>query len=130
MFLLDENITKDQKELLEKWRYNVRQIGVDVVIKGIKDAQIITLLQQLHGVLFLTRDTDFFKQSYCHLYYCIVYLDVEKTETAWFIRKFLKHPHFNTSAKRLGKIVKVNQTLIQYYSVKSNAITMLSNPYN
>jgi hypothetical protein len=54
---------------------------------------------------------------------------VEKTETAWFIRKFLKHPEFNTTAKRLGKIVKVNQTLIQYYSVKSDAITTLSTPY-
>lgn len=129
MYLLDENITKDQKELLEKWRYNVKQIGVDIATKGIQDIQIITLLQQLHGVLFLTRDTDFFKQSYCHLNYCIVYLDVEKTETAYFIRKFLKHPNFNTTAKRLGKIVKVNQTLIQYYSVKSNSLIALQKPY-
>ena len=129
MYLLDENITKDQRELLEKWRYNVKQIGIDVATKGIQDIQIITLLQQLHGVLFLTRDTDFFKHSYCHPNYCIVYLDVEKTETAWFIRKFLKHPEFNTTAKRLGKIVKVNQTLIQYYSLKSNSIITLPNSY-
>lgn len=129
MYLLDENITKDQKELLEKWRFNVKQIGVDIATKGIQDIQIITLLQQLHGVLFLTRDSDFFKQSYCHLNYCIVYLDVEKTETAYFIRKFLKHSNFNTSAKRLGKVVKVNQTLIQYYSVKSNSLTTLQNSY-
>ena len=126
MYLLDENRTKDQKELLEKWRYNVRQIGVDVATKGIKDTQIITLLQQLHGVLFLTRDTDFFKHNYCHPNYCIVYLDVEKNETAWFIRKFLRHPDFNTSAKRLGKIVKVNQTLIQFYTLKSKDINTKS----
>ncbi len=129
MYLLDENITKDQKELLEKWRFNVKQIGVDIATKGIQDIQIITLLQQLHGVLFLTRDTDFFKQHYCHRNYCIVYLDVEKTETAYFIRKFLKHRNFNTTAKRLGKIVKVSQTLIQYYSVKSSSLTTLLNPY-
>lgn len=129
MYLLDENITKDQKELLEKWRFNVKQIGVDIATKGIQDIQIITLLQQLHGVLFLTIDTDFFKQSYCHQNYCIVYLDVEKTETAYFIRKFLKHANFNTTAKRLGKVVKVNQTLIQFYSVKSNSLTTLRNPF-
>ncbi len=129
MYLLDENITKDQKELLEKWRYHVKQIGVDIAAKDIQDIQIITLLQQLHGVLFLTRDTDFFKQNYCHLNYCIVYLDVEKTETAYFIRKFLKHINFNTTAKRLGKIIKVNQTLIQFYSVKSNSLTTLRNPF-
>ncbi len=127
MYLLDENITKDQKDLLEKWRFNVKQIGVDIATKGIQDIQIITLLQQLHGVLFLTRDTDFFKQNYCHKHYCIVYLDVEKTETAYFIRKFLKHPDFNTTAKRLGKVVKVNQTLIQFYSVKSNSLYTLRN---
>ena len=126
MYLLDENITKDQKELLEKWRYNVRKISVDVATKGIKDTQIITLLQQLHGVLFLTRDTDFFKHNYCHPNYCIVYLDVEKNETVWFIRKFLRHPDFNTSAKRLGKIVKVNQTLIQFYTLKSKDINTKS----
>jgi hypothetical protein len=129
MYLLDENITKDQKELLEKWRFNVKQIGVDIAIKGIQDIQIITLLQQLQGVLFLTRDTDFFKQRYCHLNYGIVYLHVEKTETAYFIRRFLKHTDFNTSAKRLGKIIKVSQTLIQYYSLKSSSLTTLLNPY-
>jgi len=127
MYLLDENITKDQRELLQKWKFNVKQIGVDIAAKGIQDIQIITLLQQLNGVLFLTRDTDFFKHKYCHQNYCIVYLDVEKTEIAYFIRKFLKHSHFNTNTKRIGKVVKVSQTLIQYYSVKLNSMTTLPN---
>ncbi len=122
MYLLDENITKDQKDLLEKWHYHVKQIGIDIKSKGIKDEQIITFLQQVNGVLFLTRDNDFFKKELCHTNYCIVYLDVEKFEVAYHIRKFLKHSSFNNSKKRLGKIIKVNQTVIQYYLINSDKL--------
>ncbi len=127
MILLDENITKDQKDLLERWRFRLKQIGVDVKTKGIKDEQIITLIQQLNAVLFLTRDSDFFKSEYCHSKYCIVYLDVEKFEEAYFIRKFLKHSMFNTSKKRMGKIIKINQTLMQYYILNSDELFTLEN---
>lgn len=127
MYLLDENITRDQRELLVRWRFQVKQIGVDFKTKGIKDEQIITLIQQTNGVLFLTRDSDFFKRKYCHSKYCIVYLDVEKLEVAYFIRKFLKHPLFNTNKKRIGKIIKVNQTLIQYYILNSDDLFTIEN---
>lgn len=119
MYLLDENITKDQRELLEGWRFHVKQIGVDFEAKGIKDEQIITLLQQTKGILFITRDSDFFKKEFCHPKCCIVFLDIGKYEVAYFVRKFLKHPMFNNSQKRTGKIIKIKQTLIQYYILKS-----------
>ncbi len=122
MYLLDENITKDQRELLEKWRFRVKQIGVDFINKGIQDEQIITLLQQLKGVLFITRDSDFFQKEFCHANYCIVFLDVEKYEVAYHIRKFLTHPLFNNNYKRLGKIIRLNQTYIQYYVLKSDKL--------
>ena len=64
MYLLDENITKDQRELLKKWRFRVKQVGIDFENKGIKDEQIITLLQQIKGVLFITRDIDFSKKNF------------------------------------------------------------------
>lgn len=122
MYLLDENITKDQKDILGGWRIRVKQIGVDFKTKGIKDEQIITFIQQMSGVLFLTRDSDFFSKEYCHSKYCIVYLDVEKFEVAFFIRKFLKHPFFNTTKKRLGRVVKMNQTIIQFYKLNSEEL--------
>jgi hypothetical protein len=127
MNLLDENITRDQKELLERWGFRVKQIGVDFKQKGIKDEQIITFIQQINGVLFLTGDSDFFKKEYCHSRYCIVYLDVAKIEVAYFIRNFLKHSMFNTSKKRMGKIIKINETLIQYYILNSDELFSLEN---
>lgn len=122
MYLLDENIIKDQRKLLERWRFRVKQIGVDFKTKGIKDEQIVTLLQQTNGTLFITRDSDFFEKKYCHSKYCIIYLDVEKFEVAYFIRNFLKHPLFNNNKKRMGKIIKLNQTLIQYYILNSDEL--------
>lgn len=122
MYLLDENISKDQRGLLERWRFRVKQIGVDFNNKGIKDEQIITLLQQLNGTLFITRDSDFFKKEYCHSKYCIVYLEVEIFEVAYFIRQFLKHPELNSAKKRMGKGIKVNQTLFQFYILNSNEL--------
>ena len=129
MYLLDENITKDQRELLKKWRFRVKQVGIDFENKGIKDEQIITLLQQIKGVLFITRDIDFFKKEFCHINYCIVFLDVEKNEVAYYIRKFLTHPSFNNNYKRLGKIIKLNQTYIQYYVLKSEKLFTIKNSF-
>ena len=112
---------------MEKWHYRVKQIGADFKTKGIKDEQIITLLQQLNGTLFLTRDSDFFKKKYCHSKYCIVYLEVEKFEVAYFIREFLNHPYFNNSRKRMGKVIKINQTILQYYILKSDELFTIKN---
>ncbi|MEO6843552.1 MAG: DUF5615 family PIN-like protein [Ginsengibacter sp.] len=126
MYLLDENITRDQRELLERWHFQAKQVGVDFGVKGIKDEQIVTLLQQTNGILFITRDSDFFKKEYCHSKYCIVFLDLGKYEVAYFIRKFLKHPLFNSSRKRMGKVIKINQTFIQYYNLKSDDLITLN----
>ena len=126
MYLLDENITKDQRELLERWHFHVKQIGIDFEVKGIKDEQIVTLLQQTSGILFITRDNDFFKKEYCHSKYCLVFLDLGKYEVAYFIRKFLKHPSFNSSRKRMRKVIKISQTFIQYYNLKSDELITLN----
>ncbi len=122
MILLDENISKDQRELLQAWNIKAKQISIDVGIKGISDENIIALLHQFKGVLFLSRDSDFWNKSLCHLSYCLVYLDVERDEAAFFIRKFLKHEAFDTVKKRLGKVVKVSQMGLSYYEVKKEGI--------
>jgi hypothetical protein len=37
MNILDENIPKNQRQLLESWRISIRQTGVNVGRKGMKD---------------------------------------------------------------------------------------------
>ena len=44
MNVLDENILKNQRQLLRGWRIRVRQIGDDIGRKGLQDEEIIRLL--------------------------------------------------------------------------------------
>lgn len=108
MNILDENIPKPQRELLEGWRIKVRQIGVNVGRKGMLDEEIIPLLQTLRRPTFFTRDDDFNERNLCHAKYCLVYLAVEKPEIASFVRRLLRHPDFKTQVRRMGKVLCVS----------------------
>jgi hypothetical protein len=115
MNILDENIPKPQRERLEGWRIAVRQIGVSVGRKGMLDEEIIPLLQRLRRPTFFTRDEDFYERYLCHARYSLVYLSVEKSEAAWFIRRLLRHPYFKTQTMRMGKVMRVSHTGIRYW---------------
>ena len=108
MNILDENIPKSQRELLTGWRIKVQQIGVNIGRKGMLDEEIIPLLQGLRRPTFFTRDEDFHERKLCHTKYCLVYLTVEKSEVALFVRRLLRHPDFKTQAKRTGKVIRVS----------------------
>ena len=90
MIVLDENIDEPQRRRLEMWRIRVKQIGVDVGRLGMKDLnEIIPLLHGLRRSTLFTRDRDFYDPDLAHRNYCLVYLDIEPTETAQFVRAFL-----------------------------------------
>ncbi len=75
-----------------------------------KDNEIIPYLQQLRRPTFFTRDDGFFKPQLCHARYSLIYVDVEKSEAAVFIRRLLKHAEFNTQAKRMGNVIRVSHS--------------------
>jgi len=106
--ILDENIPKNQRQLLERWRIHVRQIGVNVGRPGMQDDEIIPLLQRLSRPTFFTRDGDFYERRLCHARYSLVYMAVEKYEVAIFVRRLLHHPEFDTQAKRMGAVIRVS----------------------
>jgi len=72
-------------------------------------------LHRLPQPTFFTHDGDFSKALLCHPHYALVYLDVSDTETAEFIRRFLKHPAFNTQARRLGIVARVSAGGVQLW---------------
>lgn len=43
MNILDENVLKSQRQILQSWRISIRQIGYDVGRRGMKDDEIIPL---------------------------------------------------------------------------------------
>ncbi|HLF73891.1 MAG TPA: DUF5615 family PIN-like protein [Anaerolineales bacterium] len=120
MIILDENIPKHQRQLLESWRISIRQIGVNVGNTGMKDKEIISFLPQTRRSTFFTRDEDFFKLQLCHARYSLVFLDVEKYETAIFVRRLLRHSDFNTQAKRLANVIRVSSAGISCWRLHTS----------
>ena len=115
MNVLDENIVAQQCDQLRKWRIPFRQIGKQLSTHGTLDENLIPLLHELPQPTFFTHDEDFFKAALCHPHYALVYLDVSDTETAEFIRRFLKDPAFDTQAKRLGIVARVSAGGVHFW---------------
>jgi len=106
--LLDEDIPKSQRLLLESWRVRVRQIGVHIGHHGMADEAIIPLLLGIRGPTFFTRDEGFYDRALCHRRYSLVYLAVDKYEPAAFIRRVLRHRDLNSQAKCMGTVIRVS----------------------
>lgn len=115
MIILDENILKSQRLLLTGWRIHAHQIGFDIAQRGISDEDIIPLLLCCRRPTFFTRDEDFYDRLLCHPRYCLVFLDVAKTEAAFFARRLLRQPDLKTQAKRMGKVVRVSSAGIRMW---------------
>ena len=112
MNILDEQILDNQRQLLKSWRIAARQIGYDIGRKGLKDKEIIPLLLQCRKPTFFTLDFDFFESRLCHAKYSIVCMDVGKHEAALYIRRLLRHPDFDTIAKRCGRVIRLSSMRI------------------
>lgn len=126
MIILDENILEGQRLLLQAWRLAARQIGLDIGRKGLKDEEIIVLLKRQRNATFFTRDGDFFDPRLRHSGYCIVVAGVGQNEVAAFIRRFLRHPDFNSQAKRAGRVVQISHTGLTFWRLRSQARTHVS----
>jgi hypothetical protein len=115
VIVLDENISPKQRQILEKSRVACRHIGHDLEGKGLTDQDIIPLLHHLSKATLFTCDRDFFRSGLCHDRYCLVWLDVGRTEVGKYIRRFLRHPEFNTKRKRMGSVIHVGPGKIKVW---------------
>lgn len=125
MNILDENIPASQRQLLRSWRIRVRQIGYDIGRKGMQDDEIIPFLHQQRRPTFFTRDLGFYERSLCHSGYCLVSLAVEKNEAAFFVRRVLRHPEFDTQAKRMGTVIRVSATGLRVWRLHAEEESLL-----
>ena len=109
MIILDHNIPEDPAQQLRRQRIRFRQIGFEVGRPEWDDLQeILRFLHATKQITFFTRDLGFFRARLCHSSYCLVVLTVPVLETAYYIRKLLRHPDFKTRAQRNGKVMKVS----------------------
>lgn len=122
MNILDENVAIAQRRILESQRIPVRKVGDDIGRKGMQDEEILPLLHQLHRPTFFTRDRDFRDRKVCHPRYCIVFLKVAPSVVAFFARRVLRHPSFDTQAKRMGKLIFASPNGLAVWSLHSDQI--------
>jgi hypothetical protein len=108
MNVLDENIPESQRLLLRKQRVRVRQIGLDIGRKGMKDREIVRLLHRVDQATFFALDSDFYNRRLCHEGYCQVYLDVDEDTVGRYVRLLLRHSVFNSRGKRMGCVIRVS----------------------
>lgn len=114
MHILDENIPESQRQLLRSWRIHCRQIGYEIGKQGMSDTSILSFLHKSNPATFFTRDLGFYKQRNCHSRYCLIILEIGQYEVASFIRRILRHSHFNTKTKRMGCVVWIAHDRIRY----------------
>jgi hypothetical protein len=88
-----------------------------------KDGEILVLLRQHRNITFFTRDADFYLPKLRHRRYCLVVMSVGQNEAATFVRRFLRHPDFDTQMKRLGRVVRVSHAGISVRRLRSQAET-------
>jgi hypothetical protein len=119
--ILDENIPTPQYRLLHRRRIRVRKIGLDIERKGIQDDEIIPFLLQVTRPTFFTRDVRFDNRALFHARYCIVVLAVADADVAVFVRRLLRHPAFNTRAKRMGAVVRASYKGITSWRLRTEA---------
>jgi hypothetical protein len=67
------------------------------------------ILRSLRRPTFFTRDLGFCERGLCHARYCLACMVVGKNETTAFVRRFLRHPEFDTQAKRMGTVIRVSR---------------------
>jgi len=113
--------------LLREWRIHFRVIGAEVSFSGALDENLIPVLHRLPQPTFVTLDRDFHRSHLAHGRYCLAWLDVRNRLAADFIRRFLRHPLFDTQAKRMGVVARVHPDGIEFW--QTDRRSLLSAPW-
>ena len=82
------------------------------------DQHIIPLLHTLDRPTLITRDLGFFHPRLRHEKYCLACFAIESGATANLVRRFLRHPRFNTKKKRMGKVLLIGPEIVRIWSVR------------
>jgi hypothetical protein len=126
VILVDENFRADEREELIKRGVHVRQIGYSIARSGVQDDEIIPFLLKHRSVTLLTQDGDFYRRRFCHGRYCIALLDVREAEAALYVRRVLRHPALSTATRRMGAVVRANQSGLVLWRLNAHAEEHLS----
>lgn len=128
MIVLDEHLHRAELiQEVKRWYHgSVKSILSLRPGTIIKDDNISTLLRQEKEPTFVTiNEKDFWQVIQPDTHFCIVCLSLTTPRISILsqtLRDTMIHPLFGTKAKRMGKIIRVVQGQISFYSVDSRTI--------
>jgi hypothetical protein len=85
------------------------------------DDEIVPLLHHLDRPTLFTRDRGFYDRALRHPSYCLVYLDVDASDVAAYVHRFLRHPAFATHARRRGAVVRLSPAGLHVWRPRGEA---------
>ncbi len=133
MIIIDESI--DNASIIDAvaaW-YPGRVLSIRALRPAtlILDETIPTLLHRMDEPTFVTINVDdFWKKAAISRKYCIVALELEQGRALALpilLRRLLRLSEFHTKAARMGKIIRVRSTSIEYYSMGRQVETLAWN---
>lgn len=121
MIVLDENIHGQRITAAFQAWYRGRVVSITMLRPNsvIKDDAIPALLARANRPTFVTINADdFWRHVQAHPRYCIVNVDLPNEralEVPALVRRLLRVRGFATKAERMGKIVRVQPSHIEFY---------------
>ena len=128
MILLDENVHQQSiRASIAAWyRGQVRSLTTLRPNTLIKDEAIPMVLRRVRQPTFVTTNVaDFWRRVPAHPRYSIVCVALPNErlhELPSLLRQLLRLPEFNTKAKRMGKVIRVSPSQLQYYERQGDHI--------
>jgi len=128
MIVLDEQLLgRDLEHTIGKWYQGAVRYIIDLRPHTvIKDDGIPQLLRQQNQASFVTiNERDFWRKVEIDDQFCLVCLtlpDSRVKEISQSLRIAFGLPEFNTKAKRMGKVIRVTDEGISYYTFKDRRI--------
>lgn len=123
MIVLDENIQDyELADLIAKW-YSGQVVSVKNLRPTtlIKDDGIATLLRAANNPAFVTINVkDFWQQFRADQRYCVIALLLRQEQARQIsatLRSLFSLPEFRTKANRMGKIVYLRPSRLEYYTI-------------
>jgi len=128
MIVLDEQLLgRELEKQIARWYQGAICFIMDLRPNTvIKDDAIPTLLQQENQPTFVTiNESDFWRKTAINHQFCVVCFalpDSRVREIPARLRSLFDHPLFNTKKKRLGKVIRVAEREVSYYSVDNTMV--------
>lgn len=128
MIVLDEQLLgANLEQAISKWYQGNVCFITDLRPNSIiKDEAIPMLLRKEAQPTFITiNERDFWRKVAISEYFCIVCFnlpDSRASEISLLLRNLFRHPEFNIKAKRMGKVVRIADSSVSYYSTSNREI--------